>query len=118
MITDKTWKEQIRDPQAECMSEDERMVLQGEKLKNLVKRVYGVVPFYTEKMKELGVEPGDIKGIEDITKLPFTTKEDLRDNYPFGFQAVPNEKIVRVQGTSGTTGKLTVMAYTQKDVDI
>ena len=57
MITDKTWKEQIRDPQAECMSEDERMVLQGEKLKNLVKRVYGVVPFYTEKMKELGVEP-------------------------------------------------------------
>ena len=56
-------------------------------------------------MKELGVEPGDIKGIEDITKLPFTTKEDLRDHYPFGLQAVPNEKVVRVQGTSGTTGK-------------
>ena len=66
------------------MSEEERRILQGEKLRKLVKRVYGTVPFYTEKMKELGVEPGDIKSIEDITKLPFTTKDDLRDNYPFG----------------------------------
>lgn len=118
MITEKKWEERIRDPHAECMSEEERRILQGEKLRKLVKRVYGTVPFYTEKMKELGVEPGDIKSIEDITKLPFTTKDDLRDNYPFGFLAVPNEQVVRVQGTSGTTGKLTVMAYTQKDVDV
>ena len=87
MITEKKWEERIRDPHAECMSEEERRILQGEKLRKLVKRVYGTVPFYTEKMKELGVEPGDIKSIEDITKLPFTTKDDLRDNYPFGFLA-------------------------------
>ena len=111
MITEKKWEERIRDPHAECMSEEERRILQGEKLRKLVKRVYGTVPFYTEKMKELGVEPGDIKSIEDITKLPFTTKDDLRDNYPFGFLAVPNEQVVRVQGTSGTTGKLTVIGF-------
>ena len=61
MITEKKWEERIRDPHAECMSEEERRILQGEKLRKLVKRVYGTVPFYTEKMKELGVEPGDIK---------------------------------------------------------
>ena len=69
-------------------------------------------------MDEIGVEPGDIKGIEDIGKLPFTTKEDLRANYPFGLLAVPKDKIVRVQGTSGTTGKLTLASYTQKDIDV
>ena len=69
-------------------------------------------------MDDMGVEPGDIKGIEDIGKLPFTTKEDLRANYPFGLLAVPQEKIVRVQGTSGTTGKLTLASYTEKDVDV
>ena len=100
------------------MSEEERRILQGEKLRKLVKRVYGTVPFYTEKMKELGVEPGDIKGIEDINKLPFTTKEDLRDNYPFGLLAIPKKDVVRVQGTSGTTGKLTLASYSQKDVDV
>ena len=63
------------------------------------------VDFYRKKMKDLGVEPGDIKGIEDINKLPFTTKEDLRDNYPFGLLAIPKKDVVRVQGTSGTTGK-------------
>ena len=91
------WKERIRDPKIECMSRDEMTALQSERLVKLVERVYKNVTFYHEKMKALGVEPGDIKGIEDITKLPFTTKEDLRDNYPFGFQAVPNEKIVRVR---------------------
>ena len=73
---------------------------------------------FIKKMKELGVEPGDIKGIEDIVKLPFTTKEDLRNNYPFGLRAVPQSEIVRVQGTSGTTGKLTVVPYTRHDVDV
>ena len=112
------WKEQIRDPKIECMSRDEMAKLQSERLVKQVKNVYENVPFYRKKMDELGVKPEDIKGIEDINKLPFTTKEDLRDNYPFGLLAVPQEKIARVQGTSGTTGKLTLASYTQKDVDV
>ena len=112
------WKEQIRDPKIECMSRDEMTALQSEKLVQQVKRVYENVPFYRKIMDDLGVKPEDIKGIEDINKLPFTTKEDLRDNYPFGLLAVPQKDIVRVQGTSGTTGKLTLASYTQKDVDV
>ena len=108
------WKEMIRDPKIECMSRDEMTALQSERLVKQVKNVYEHVEFYRKKMDEMGVEPGDIKGIEDIGKLPFTTKEDLRDHYPFGLLAVPQEKIVRVQGTSGTTGKLTLASYTQK----
>ena len=92
--------------------------LQSERLVKQVKNVYDHVEFYRKKMDDIGIEPGDIKGIEDIGKLPFTTKEDLRANYPFGLLAVPQEKIVRVQGTSGTTGKLTLASYTQKDVDV
>ncbi len=110
------WKEQYRDKKIECMSRDEMSALQSERLVKQVKNVYENVSFYRKKMEELGVEPGDIKGIEDIHKLPFTTKEDLRDHYPFGLLAVPKEKIARVQGTSGTTGKLTLAAYTEKDV--
>ena len=112
------WKETIRDPKIECMSRDEMNALQSERLVKQVKNVYENVEFYRRKMDELGVEPGDIRGIEDIHKMPFTTKEDLRDNYPFGLLAVPQEKIARVQGTSGTTGKLTLASYTQNDVDV
>ena len=112
------WKEKIRDPKIECMSRDEMRELQSERLVKQVKNVYENVQFYRKKMDEIGVLPGDIKGIEDIGKLPFTTKEDLRDNYPFGLLAVPREKIARVQGTSGTTGKLTLASYTQKDVNV
>ncbi len=111
-------EELIRDPKMECMSADEMAVVQGEKLVKLVDRVYNKVPFYNKKMKESGVEPGDIKGIEDIVKLPFTTKEDLRENYPFGLLAVPKNKVARVQGTSGTTGKLTLASYTDADVKL
>ena len=114
----KDWKEQIRDPKIECMSSDEMTALQSDRLVKQVKNVYENVEFYRKKMDEIGVEPGDIKGIEDIGKLPFTTKEDLRANYPFGLLAVPKDKIVRVQGTSGTTGKLTLASYTQKDIDV
>ena len=114
----KDWKEQIRDPKIECMSRDEMTALQSERLVKQVKNVYDHVEFYRRKMDDIEIEPGDIKGIEDIGKLPFTTKEDLRANYPFGLLAVPQEKIVRVQGTSGTTGKLTLASYTQKDVDV
>lgn len=111
-------REIILSPKYECMSADEMAALQGEKLKETVKRCYENVPFYTKKMKALGVEPGDIQGIEDVVKLPFTTKDDLRENYPYGLLAVPHEKISRVQGTSGTTGKLTLAFYTKNDVDI
>ena len=117
-VSIENWKETIRDPKIECMSRDEMNALQSERLVKQVKNVYENVEFYRKKMDALGVEPGDIKGIEDICKLPFTTKEDLRDNYPFGLLAVPKEKIARVQGTSGTTGKLTLASYTQKDVDV
>lgn len=112
------WVERYKDPAKECMSRDEMTALQSERLVKQVKNVYENVSFYNRKMKELGVEPGDIKGIEDISKLPFTTKEDLRDNYPFGLLAVPKSKIARVQGSSGTTGKLTLASYTQKDAEL
>ena len=87
----KDWKEQIRDPKIECMSRDEMTALQSDRLVKQVKNVYENVEFYRKKMDEIGVEPGDIKGIEDIGKLPFTTKEDLRANYPFGLLAVPKD---------------------------
>ena len=74
------WVERIRDPKMECMSRDEMAVLQSKRLVDVVKRVYDNVEFYRKKMQDMGVEPGDIKGIEDINKLPFTTKEDLREN--------------------------------------
>ena len=111
-------KELMLDLVHECMSRDEMAVLQGKKLVRTVQRCYDNVPFYHNKMKDMGLEPGDIRGIEDIVKLPFTTKEDLRNNYPFGLRAVPQSEIVRVQGTSGTTGKLTVVPYTRHDVDV
>ena len=117
-VTLENWKENIRDSKMECMSEDERRILQGERLVKQVHNVYNNVKFYHDKMESMGLEPGDIKGIDDIVKLPFTTKEDLRANYPFGLLAVPQSEIVRVQGTSGTTGKLTLASYTQKDVDV
>lgn len=112
------WQERIRDPKIECMSRDEMLTLQGEKLVKQVANVYENVEFYHKKMKELGVEPGDIRRVEDIVKLPFTTKEDLRANYPFGLLAVPKSKVARVQGTSGTTGKLTLASYTENDIDV
>ena len=94
----------------ECMSRDEMHALQSARLVKMVERVYYNVPFYRKKMQEMGLELGDVKGIEDITKLPFTTKSDLRDNYPFGLLAVPRSEIVRVHASSGTTGKATVVA--------
>lgn len=117
-VTLENWVERIRDPKIECMSSDEMAALQSRRLADVVNRAYHNVDFYHKKMKDLGVEPGDIKGIEDIHKLPFTTKEDLRDNYPFGLLAIPKKEVVRVQGTSGTTGKLTLASYSQKDVDV
>lgn len=102
----------------ECMSRDEMTVLQSARLVKTVDRVYHNVPFYRKKMQQLGIEPGDIREIADLPKLPFTTKSDLRDNYPFGLFAVPQSEIVRVHASSGTTGKATVVGYTRRDLEI
>ena len=107
------WDEKI-----ETMSRDEMTALQSEKLVKRVKYVYDNSSFYRTKFDEMGLLPEDIKDISDIVKLPFTVKEDLRENYPFGLRACSETDVVRVQGTSGTTGKLTVVPYTQRDVDI
>lgn len=102
----------------ECMSKDERLNLQSARLVKIVDYVYHNVEFYRKKMQRAGLLPCDIKSIEDITKLPFTTKDDLRDNYPFGLFAVPKSEIVRVHASSGTTGKATVVGYTRHDLAI
>lgn len=102
----------------ECMSRDELVNLQSARLKKIVNHVYHNVEFYRKKMQQLGLEPGDINGIEDLNKLPFTTKDDLRDNYPFGLFAVPQSQVVRVHASSGTTGKATVVGYTRRDIEI
>lgn len=102
----------------ECMSRDELAELQSKRLVKVVNRVYHNVEFYRRRMQEAGIEPGDIRGIEDLSKLPYTTKNDLRDTYPFGLFAAPQSEIVRVHASSGTTGKATVVGYTRKDIDI
>ncbi len=102
----------------ECMSRDQMTVLQSARLVKLVDYVYHNVEFYRKKMQAIGMMPGDVQSIEDITKLPFTTKDDLRDNYPFGLFAVPNSEIVRIHASSGTTGKATVVGYTRRDLEI
>lgn len=106
------WNEPI-----ETLSRDHMHALQSERLKDTVGRVYQNVEFYRKKMQELGIEPGDIKTIEDIVKLPFTTKKDLRDNYPFGLCSVPKSEFVRIHASSGTTGKPTSVPHTRKDLD-
>ena len=102
----------------ECMSRDEMTALQSARLVKLVDRVYHNVEYYRKKMQQVGLEPGDIKGIDDLSKLPYTTKTDLRDTYPFGLFAVPRSEIVRIHASSGTTGKATVVGYTRRDIEI
>lgn len=102
----------------ETMPRDELQALQLERLKDTVKRVYEAVPYFRKKMDEVGVKPEHIKTLKDIDKLPFTTKDDLRINYPFGLFAVPFEDVVRIHASSGTTGKPTVVGYTRKDLEI
>lgn len=101
----------------ECMPREDLNRLQGERLVKTVKRIYYNVPFYKEKMQKKGIEPGDIKSVEDLSKLPFTFKQDLRDTYPFGLFAVPLSEIIRIHASSGTTGRKTVVGYTRKDID-
>lgn len=102
----------------ECMSRDELANLQSKRLVKVVDRVYHNVEYYRKKMQAVGVEPGDINGIEDLYKLPYTTKDDLRDTYPFGLFASPMSDIVRTHASSGTTGKATVVGYTRRDIEI
>jgi len=99
------------------MSREEMRALQSEQLKQLVNRVYANVEFYRNRMDDMGVKPSDIKTIDDIVKLPFTYKTDLRDHYPFNLFAVPMKDIVRVHASSGTTGKPTTVGYTKNDID-
>ena len=101
----------------ECMDRESMKKLQLERLQKTVKTCYDKVPFYRKKFDKMGIKPEDIKSLEDITKLPFTTKYDLRDEYPFGLNAVPMDQIVRVHASSGTTGKPVVGTYTKNDID-
>ncbi|MHA7112486.1 phenylacetate--CoA ligase family protein [Sunxiuqinia elliptica] len=106
------WNEKI-----ECASRDEMREIQSERLVDTVQRIYHNVPSYRKKMQDAGLVPGDIRSVDDLEKLPFTTKQDLRDNYPFGMFTVPMSEIVRVHASSGTTGKPTVVGYTRKDLN-
>ena len=102
----------------ETMSSDEMASLQTERLIKTVRRAYEKVMPYRAKMDAAGIKPEDIKSVDDLIKLPFTTKQDLRDNYPYGMNAVPMSDVVRIHASSGTSGKQTVVTYTQRDLDV
>ena len=108
----------IWNPNKECMSRGQMRELQGKRLHKIVEYVYHNVPFYRHKLQEMDLSPSDINSIDDIVKLPFTTKKDLRDNYPFGLQAAPQSEIIRIHASSGTTGNPTIVGYTRKDISI
>ncbi len=108
----------IFNPAMECISRDELAALQSERLIKTVKLEYENVPLYRQRMDAKGIKPEDVKSIEDLKYLPFTEKTDLRDEFPFGLLAAPKSEIVRIQGSSGTTGKPIVSGYTQNDVDV
>jgi phenylacetate-CoA ligase len=110
--------ERYYQPEIECATREEIVRMQNEKLVKQIRRVWDVVPYYRKKMQEAGVTPDDIKTIEDIKKLPFLSKSDLRDAYPYGLLAKPLKDCVRIQSTSGTTGKRVVAFYTQHDIDL
>ena len=107
----------IRDPEHEKMPRKDLEQLQLERLQAKVRVVYEKVPFYRQAFKEKGVTPDDIQTLSDLTKLPFTSKLDFRDNYPFGLMAVPHDQVVRIHSSSGTTGKPIIAPYTQGDID-
>ena len=106
------WNEEL-----ETLPREAIEALQLERLRNLAEQVYGAVPFYREKFSESGCKPGDIRSLSDLSRLPFTTKNDLRDTYPFGLFATPMERVVRIHASSGTTGKPVVAGYTRRDLE-
>lgn len=105
------WQEEY-----ETITRDKLEQLQLQRLQQTLQRVYDKVPFYRKSFDEAGISPGDVKSLADLQKVPLTVKKDLRDNYPFGLFAVPMDKVVRVHASSGTTGKPTVVGYTQNDI--
>ena len=105
-------------PEIECMSREDMIKLQSEKLVKQVRHVWDNVPYYRKKMEEKGVTPDDIKSIDDLPKLPFLSKDDLRESYPYGMLGVPQKDVVRIHSTSGTTGKRVVAFYNQHDIDL
>lgn len=102
----------------ETLSRKEIEEIQLARLKETVERVYNTVPYYRQKMIDKGIKPQDIKTLKDLSKLPFVTKQDMRDTYPFGLFAVPKDKLIRIHASSGTTGKPTVVGYTKKDLEV
>ncbi|AEG18616.1 phenylacetate--CoA ligase family protein [Methanobacterium paludis] len=107
------WNEEV-----ECMSEDNKKDLQLKRLQSIVKKAYENVPYYKKHFDDAGIKPEDIKNLKDIEKVPYTTKNDLREAYPFGMFAVPRKEIIEVHTSSGTTGKPTVSGYTRGDLEI
>lgn len=102
---------------AECMDREQLREMQGERLRTVVQREYENVPMYRERMQKKGLTPFDIRTVDDLKYLPFTEKTDLRDQYPYGLFAAPRQEIVRIQGSSGTTGKPIVAGYTARDIE-
>ncbi len=108
----------IWDKEHECMARSQMRTLQLERLKSIVQYAYDKVPMYKQKFDQIGLKPRHIESLKDIEKIPFTTKDDLRDNYPFGLLAVSLKDIVEIHASSGTTGKPVVVGYTRKDMDV
>ena len=104
--------------QVETASRDQMFYIQSLALTRKIKQVYDNVPLYRQRMDEAGIEPGDIRSVEDLGKLPFTHKQDLRDTYPYGMFAVPMDEVVRIHASSGTTGRPTVVGYTKRDIEL
>ena len=100
----------------ETMPREDLEAIQLRRLQATIERAYFNVPFYKKAFDEKNLKPQDIKSLEDLKKLPFTKKQDLRDNYPFGMFAVPMDNVVRIHASSGTTGKPTVVGYTARDI--
>ena len=110
--------ERYYQPEIECASREQIKAWQDARLVEQVNHVWNNVPYYRKKMEEKGVTPADIQSTADLHKLPFLTKTDLRDAYPYGLRGVPQKDVVRIHSTSGTTGKRVVAFYTQGDVDL
>ncbi|MDR3588283.1 MAG: phenylacetate--CoA ligase [Negativicutes bacterium] len=108
----------IWDKKAECMTRDEMEKLQLKRLRKTVRQVYENVPFYRQALDGKGMKPDDVSSLADLGRLPFTTKDDIREHYPYGLFSVPLKQIVRLHASSGTTGKPTVVGYTQHDIDL
>ncbi len=108
----------LYDIKNESMPREELKALQLKRLQDVCRRVYATVPFYRKRFDEAGIKPADVRSLEDLKRLPFTVKQDLRSNYPFGTFAVPRDNIARIHASSGTTGQAVVVGYTQYDLDV